>query len=173
MSEFFIQDKQLSKVTRTVVKDETGHSLYLLVGRWGAKGDALSLYHMDGSLVASIKQISFTFGNRFEIYEDFQKVGTLHKIFNWPGDFYYIQQLKWQVHGNIYQHRYKIHHFTKEIMTMDKTTLLTGDYYVLNVANDADAPKCICIAAIMDYWLYKRNKQQKTAFKLKLSDTFN
>ena len=34
MSEFFIQDKQLSSVTRTIVKNEAGKSLFLLVGRW-------------------------------------------------------------------------------------------------------------------------------------------
>lgn len=158
MSEFFIQDKQLSSVTRTIVKNEDGKSLFLLVGRWGTKGDALSLYAMDGRLVANIKQISFTFGTRFEIYEDFKKVGTLQKIFNWPGDFYYIQQLHWTVIGDIYNHRYSIHHFNQTVMTMDKASLLTGDYYVLDVTDDRDAPLCICIAAVMDYWLYNRKK---------------
>ncbi|GFK28626.1 hypothetical protein YG2_10600 [Tetragenococcus halophilus] len=55
MPEFYIQDKQLSNITRTVVTDEKGQFLFLLVGRWGTKGDALSLYQMNGNLVASIK----------------------------------------------------------------------------------------------------------------------
>lgn len=168
MSEFFIQDKQLSKITRTIVKDEKGKSLFLMVGRWGTKGDALSLYALNGELLASIKQISFTFGTRFEIYKDFEKVGTLQKIFNWPGDFYYIQQLHWAVHGDIYHHRYSIHHFNKKIMEMDKATLLTGDYYVLNVIDDQDAPVCICIAAVMDYWLYNRQKKTDHPLELRL-----
>ena len=166
MSEFFIQDKQLSSITRTIVKDEKGKSLFLLVGRWGTKGDALSLYKMNGELVASIKQISFTFGTRFEIYKNFEKVGTLQKIFRWPGDFYYIQQLHWTVQGNIYQHQYSIRHFNHLIMKMDKATLFSGDYYVLDVTDDEDAPLCICIAAIMDYWLYNRSKSQKFDYRL-------
>lgn len=48
MSEFFIQEQQLGKVTRTIVKDQAGRSLFLLVGRWGTRGDALSLYAMNG-----------------------------------------------------------------------------------------------------------------------------
>ena len=56
MSEFFIQEKHLSRVTRTVVKNESGKSIFLMVGRWGTKGDALSLYAMNGNLVAHIKQ---------------------------------------------------------------------------------------------------------------------
>ncbi|KAF1295659.1 hypothetical protein BAU15_03715 [Enterococcus sp. JM4C] len=160
MAEFFIQERQLSRVTRTIVKDSQGKSLFLLVGRWGTKGDALSLYKMSGELVASIKQVSFTFGTRFEIYQGFDKVGTLKKIFNWPGDFYYIRQLHWTVQGNIHQHQYAIHHFNRLVMEMDKTTLLTGDYYVLNIPIVEEAPLCICIAAIMDYWLYNRKKDK-------------
>lgn len=175
MSEFLIQENQLSTVTRTIVKDAQDRSIYLLVGRWGTKGDSLSLYAMDGSLVASIKQISFTFGNRFEIYEDYEKVGTLQKIFNWPGDFYYINQLNWSVHGDIYHHQYKIHHFNKEIMHMDKASFVSGDYYSLNVSNDKNAPKCICIAAIMDYWLYNRKRHLQFSFpnNLDWSDGLN
>ena len=170
MSEFFIQDRQLSRVTRTIVKDETGKSLFLMVGRWGTKGDALSLYRLNGQMVASIKQISFTFGTRFEIYKDFEKVGTLQKIFNWPGDFYYIQQLHWAVHGDIYNHRYGIHHFNKKIMEMNKATLLTGEYYVLDVVDDRDAPVCICIAAVMDYWLYNRHRKKDHPLELRLTN---
>lgn len=81
MSEFFIQEKQLSRATRTIVKNEDGQSLFLMVGRWGTKGDALSLYSMNGKLVAHIKQISLTFGTRFELYKDFEKVGTMQKRF--------------------------------------------------------------------------------------------
>lgn len=164
MVELYIQDKQLSSVTRTIVTDERGRSLFLLVGRWGTKGDALSLYQMNGDLIASIKQISFTFGNRFEIYEHYQKVGTLQKIFNWPGDFYYIKQLNWSVHGDIYNHHYKINHFSKEIMEMDKGAFLNGDFYILDIADPADSPKCICIAAIMDYWLYNRQRKSHLSF---------
>ena len=70
MSEFFIQDRQLSRVTRTIVKDETGKSLCLMLGRWGTKGDALSLYRLNGQMAARIEQISLTFGTRCEIYKD-------------------------------------------------------------------------------------------------------
>ncbi|WP_159722239.1 LURP-one-related/scramblase family protein [Enterococcus sp. CSURQ0835] len=169
MTEFFIQENHLSTATRTIVKDADGRSLFLLVGHWGRKGNVLSLYAMSGEIVASIKQASVIFGRKFEIYQGQAKVGTLHKIFNWPGDFYYIKQLNWAVHGNIYQHRYAINHFNDRVMTMDKATLLTGDYYVLDVTQTSDAPICICIAAIMDYWLYNRKKDRKPSLQIRFS----
>lgn len=163
MSEYFIQEKQLSTITRTIVKDEHGKSLFLLVGRWGTRGDALSLYKMDGELVASIKQTAFIFGSRFELYKDFKKVGILKKIVHLRPEFYYVHHLHWVAIGDIYSHHYSIYHIKQKIMEMDKATLFSGDYFILNVLNDKDAPLCICIAAILDYWLYnkKRNTQRK------------
>ena len=114
MSEFFIQEQQLGKVTRTIVKDQAGRSLFLLVGRWGTRGDALSLYAMNGEILASIKQVSWTFGTRFELYQRFEKVGTLRKLFNLNADFYYVQGLHWAVVGDIKAHQYSqwryVHH---------------------------------------------------------------
>ena len=168
MSEYFIQEKQLSSITRTIVKDEDGKSLFLLVGRWGTKGDALSLYTMEGELVASIKQTSFVFGSRFELYKDFKQVGVLKKIVNLRPEFYYIHRLHWVAIGDIYNHRYAIYHMKQKIMEMDKATLFSGDYFILNVPNDEDAPLCICIAAILDYWLYNKKKNAQRKLKLTL-----
>lgn len=55
-------------------------------------------------------------------------------------------------------------------MEMDKATLLTGDYYVLDVVDDRDAPVCICIAAVMDYWLYNRQRKKDHPLELRLTN---
>lgn len=158
VSEFFIQEQQLSTVTRTIVKDEDGKSLFLLVGRWGTRGDMLSLYTMSGELVASIKQTSFAFGSRFELYKGFEKVGVLRKILHLNADFYYIRHLHWTVLGDIKNHRYSIYQVNHKIMEMNKATLFSGDYFSLAVIDDEDAPLCICVAAVLDYWVYHKKK---------------
>lgn len=156
MSEFFIQEQQLSKNTRTLIKNKQGKELFLMVGCWGTRGDVLSLYTMGGQLVASIKQTSIIFGSRFELYQEFKKVGSIKKILTLPPDFYYIQQLHWTVLGNIATHQYTIYHVNQKVMQMDKTTLFSDNYLSLQVHEDKDAPLCICIAAILDYWLYNK-----------------
>lgn len=159
MSEYFIQEQQLGIVTRTIVKDVDGKSLYLLVGSWGAKGDVLSLYAMNGEIVASIRQVSLIFGSRFELYKGFERVGILQKLLNLNADFYYIQHLNWTVIGDIENHYYHIFQRNQRIMEMNKTTLFSGDYFCLNVTKEEQAPLCICIAAVLDYWLYNRKKK--------------
>lgn len=166
VAEYFIQEQHLSRVTRTIIKDEKGTDIFLMIGRWGSRGDVLTLYGMNGNLLARIKQTSFSFGTRFELYDGFEKVGVMQKIFNWPGDFYYIQQLHWTAQGNIFQHEYTIHHFRELIMEMNHAHLFSGDYYVVNIPKPENAPICICIAAVLDYWLYNRQTQKKPPFSL-------
>ena len=47
-------------------------------------------------------------------------------------------------------------------MKMDKSNTFTGDYYVLDIPIEEDAPICICIAAVLDYWLYRKNNGKDT-----------
>lgn len=159
MSEYFIQEQQLVNLTRTVVKDINGKSIFLLIGHWGTKGDVLSLYQMNGELVASIRQVSFIFGTRFDLYKEFKKVGVLRKLLSIYADFYYIEQLHWTVIGDIKNHCYTIYHMNHQIMKMDRVILFSGDYFHLDIKQDENAPLCICIAVILDYWLYNKKKQ--------------
>ncbi len=157
MSKFYVQQKLLSSNSRTIIKDEKGTPIFLLVGRWGTRGDALSLYQMNGEIVASIKQVSFVAGSRFDLYKGFEKVGTLQKILSFNRDFYYIHHLNWVVLGNISEHHYSIYQLGRKVMEMEETILSSGDFYALSVEADEDAPLCICIAAVLNYWL--RNKK--------------
>ncbi|WP_316378082.1 transposase, partial [Enterococcus faecium] len=74
---------------RTIVKNEKGHSLFLMVGRWGTKGDALSLYAMNGDLVAHIKQIIAEIGQieRFEDQTKLAKYAGLSWKVNQSGNY--------------------------------------------------------------------------------------
>lgn len=163
MSDFYIYQHLLSSNCRTIVKNEQGKPLYLLVGRWGARGDVLSLYAMNGDIVARIKQTSFGFHSRFELYKGYEKVGTLQHLFSLNRDFYYIRHLRWAAIGDIQNHHYSIYELNHKIMDMTEACLLTGNYYVLKVMNDQNAPLCICIAAVLDYWLLNRKFKPETS----------
>ena len=165
MSDFLIQEKPFGSSPKTIITDINGHPLYLLIGRLDDIGSRLTLYDMDGKAVAYIKKDRLAFVRRFEIYENDKKVGIMQHFLNWPNDFYYISQLHWMAHGNIYHHEYRVRHFANEIMTMSKTRLMMGDHYQLHVHDDANAPKCICIASVLDYWSYNRERSQPTYYK--------
>jgi len=166
LSEYYIRQNLLASNSRTIVKDKTGKPLFLLIGRWGTRGDVLSLYDMSGQLIAKIKQATFALkiGSRFDLYLHFEKVGSLQRVLSFQRDFYIVHGLGWVVIGDIPNHRYTIQHYNQQIMQMTKASTIYGDYYCLMIDKEEDAPLCICIAAVLDYWLLNR-KTSKEKFK--------
>ncbi|MDR0921221.1 MAG: hypothetical protein LBM95_02435 [Lactobacillales bacterium] len=160
MSEYFIQQRSLSTDARTLVQDTNGKTIFLMVGRWGTRGDVLSLYNMTGELVAQIKQSSVLFGHRFDLYENHVKIGSMQKLLNWHKDIYYVPKLHWLVSGDIANHRYKIQNLDETIMLMYPINTFSGQYYCLEIENPSYVPRSICIAAVLDYWLYRTNQEK-------------
>ncbi len=58
MQRFYLKSQGLENKGATTVSDENHNSKYLLVGKWGIKRDALSVYDMQGQLRAELKQIA-------------------------------------------------------------------------------------------------------------------
>lgn len=158
MSEYLIQQKYLGQAARTVVKSPDGTPQFLLVGSWGQKGNLISVYTMSGKLLAFVKRVPWTFGMKFDLYQDFNHVGTMQRVFHLKRDFYYVPQLNWQVYGDVFAHHYEIHHFKQRILTMTKGTFAEGDCYVLDIPEEDNAPLAICVASVLDYWLYNRRQ---------------
>ena len=94
------------------MKDQAGRSLSI----GGALGHTRRCAFIcnERRNLASIKQVSWTFGTRFELYQRFEKVGTLRKLFNLNADFYYVQGLHWAVVGDIKAHQYSIYQVHKK-----------------------------------------------------------
>lgn len=158
MSEFYVSQPALSQNTRTLIKNSQGTPLFLMIGRFGTRGDVLSLYKMNGDLAASIKQTTFAPSASFDLYLGFEKVGSMRRIFNFPSDFYYIRQLNWAAVGNIPEHHYAIFHLHQKVMTMQEVLFSNGTYCELSIQDDQDAPLCICVAAVLNYWVLNRKK---------------
>ncbi|MDR0690976.1 MAG: LURP-one-related family protein [Streptococcaceae bacterium] len=165
MAEYFVQQKALSSNRRTLVQDENGKNIYLLVGRWGKCHDKVSLYDLDGHLLGFIRQTSVISGGRFSLYKGLEKVATMQKIPTLKKDRYFLSKLNWIASGNFSEHRYEIKHGYTLIMQMLGTHMLRGDFYSLVIPEKENAPLAILISAVLDYWLYN-SKPQKT-FSLK------
>ncbi|MDR1473199.1 MAG: LURP-one-related family protein [Lactobacillales bacterium] len=167
MAEYFIQQKALSSNARTLVQDEDGKNIYLLVGRWGKRHDKVSLYDLTGNLLSFIQQTSLISGGRFSLYKQHDKVATMQKIPTFKKDRYFISRLNWIASGNFSEHCYKIKHGFTLIMEM-LGTYMRGDFYSLVIPEKANAPLAILICAILDYWLYNSKPKKVFSFKLAL-----
>ncbi len=173
MAIYYIEQNLLSANVRTVVKDCEGKPVFLLVGRWGTKGDSISIYHIDGEILASAKQTAFSGRSRFDLFDHHEKVGNLSRLFTVKRDFYFIKKLHWLAVGDIKNQQYSIYHLNDKVMQMNKETNYKGDFYRIDVIKEYNAPLCICIAAVLDYWARNNSRVEdifnKTATSLQLS----
>ncbi|MGX7024875.1 LURP-one-related/scramblase family protein [Vagococcus hydrophili] len=163
MTIYYIQQSLLSAKVRTVIKDEEGRSVFLLVGSWGTRGDSISIYNLEGGILGSAKQTKFAVKSQFDIYRFHEKVGSLSRIFSINRDFYYVKKLRWVAIGDIPHQDYRIYRFNELIMSMTKEVSHQGDFYKIVIQDDDEAAICLCIAAVLDYWTRKSNKLEELA----------
>ncbi|RHH69089.1 MULTISPECIES: LURP-one-related/scramblase family protein [Vagococcus] len=158
METYYINEHVLSANVRTVIKNAQDKPMYILVGRWGVKGDVLSVYNMNGEVLATVKQTTYAFPSRFDLYDRHEKIGSLGRLISFNRDIYLVKQLNWLVLANVNKQTYRIYSFKERLMLMEKHTVYQGDYYKLSIKNETLAPVCICIGAVMDYWAKNNEK---------------
>lgn len=159
MLRLYIKEQLMAtKGVPIIVRDEKNAPVYLITGRWGLRQDAFTLYKIDGSYVAEIKQTSLGLFPRFDLYLGKQKVGSVKKMYGVWHQFQFVSDLNWIIMGDLMNHHYKIYHRTKTLLTMDKAILTDGDYYELEITYEKDAPICLLLSLILDHWSVRRDK---------------
>lgn len=153
MRTLYIGQHSLAAKGASVIRDADHRSVYLLIGKWGRRQDALSLYQISGDLLAELKQTTLGLRPQFDIYFHNQKVGTLSRHVGFLNEMIYVSSLRWLVVGNFNSGNYRIYHGTSLIMESHPA----GDQRLLSVTRQEDEPVCICVAATLDHWAHRRN----------------
>lgn len=163
MVHLYMKQQFVSIHERLLVKDEKGKDVFLIIGKWGRVGDAISLYKMDGSLLVEFKQTVLSLFPKFDIYVRGKKIGSISKHHGLKGPYFKVSHLNWIVTGDFNNHSYRIQHPTRTVMEMEKAYLPSGDFYALSIHQPQDAPICLCIAVIVDHLaLTKLPQNQKS-----------
>lgn len=153
MRTLYIRQDSLAAKGASVVRDANKQSRYLLIGKWGRRQDALSLYQISGDLLAELRQTTLGLRPHFDIYLHNEKVGTISKRLGFLSEMIYISNLHWIVVGNFNTGNYKIYHGTQVIMTSQTD----GDLRSMTISKQSLEPICICIAATLDHWASRHN----------------
>lgn len=156
MRQLYLRDHDTDLHGTTVIRNYQGRSLYLLVGKWGALHDVLSLYSISGDLLAEVKQLSFGIIPKFALFRDHQKVGTVSKSLGFVREVIYIKGLNWVVVGSSFSGKYRV--FKKNHLVFSiQPVAFTGDYYhELKVKNEEDEPLAILVASVLQHWARRK-----------------
>lgn len=136
--------------------------------------DVLSLYAINGDLLAEVKQLSLGLLPKFGLYQHHQRVGVVGKSFGFVRQVVYIRGLNWIIVGSPLGSRYRVFGAGKLVFAL-KPVQFSGSYcHELRVTNREDEPLAILVASVLDHW--SRNGQldsDKIQFKNRsLADGF-
>lgn len=152
MVRLFMKQEFVSMQDRIIVKSEKGKDVYLIVGKWGRRGDVLNLYNMSGELLVESKQTLLSVFPTFDLYVKGKKIGTMVKRKGVRRPYYRIKKMNWLVTGNFLAQRYTIREKTDVIMKFEKSSSFTGDFYSLNIKDEKNAALCCLLAVIIDHY---------------------
>ena len=158
MATYYIEQSLLSAKVRTLIKDDKNQPAYLLVGSWGSKGDSVSVYHLDGRLLAKAKQTTLSVRPQFDLFMHHEKVGVLKRLFFWQRDFYFIKKLNWLAIGDIKKQKYQIYYLNDKLFEMTQVKRGNRVFFKMIVPDEKLAPLCICLVSVLDYWARKGTK---------------
>ncbi|MRN07608.1 hypothetical protein EAI26_09485 [Lactobacillus sp. 0.1XD8-4] len=169
MRQLYIRDRSTDLHGTTVIRDKNGKSCYLLVGKWGIRHDALSLYAIDGALLAEVKQLSLGLLPKFALYVNRQRVGTIGKGFGLVQQVVYIRDINWIIVGSPLTSRYRVFCGSHLVFSIHPVKLSSGYCHELKVNNKNDEPLAILVASILNHWARRSNQEPIFAKLLKRS----
>lgn len=159
MRKLYLRDRSTDIQGTTVIRDQDGKSCYLLVGKTGIRHDALSVYAIDGALLAEAKQLSLGVLPKFALYVNRQRVGTIRKVLNLTQQVIYIRGIRWIVVGSPLTNRYRVFHGSRLIFSIQPVELSSGYCHELAISKEGDEPLAILIASILNRWARRSDRE--------------
>ncbi|WP_251547383.1 LURP-one-related/scramblase family protein [Limosilactobacillus caecicola] len=136
----------------TIIHDNLHEARYLLTGKWGLRHDALSLYTMQGDLLAEIKQLSLGMLPKFGIYVNHHRIATICKSLGFVREFIYIRDLNWVIMGNALNNHYRVFRNNHTVFTMEPEKSSGGLYCRLTINQESDEPVAILVGCVLNHW---------------------
>lgn len=132
------------------IYDENEQPLYSVQGRF-AWGHKLEISDGAGRLLGMVWQAPLTFLPRFTLHEGEDAVGEMVKEFTLFSPRYSIDDWGWQVEGDFLGWSYTVTDSGGNVvMEAYKELLHWTDFYVIDVANPADALRCLMVVLAID-----------------------
>jgi len=151
MRQLYLNQGALSTRATTVIRDADNQSCYLLVGKWGMRADVLTVYLIDGSLEAEVRQESLGLLPRFRLLYRRQTVGRVSKTFGLIREVLFVRGLNWVIMGNLNKAQFRIYHGRDLIATI-KPADAAANTLLVTVDQPDHEGLVICLAAILDRW---------------------
>ena len=120
-------------------------------------GKKLHVYDRNGREVAFIEQELLTWMPRYHVWVGGRDVATIRKEFSFFAPKYAIDNLGWEIQGQVWFHDYDITRNGRTIVTIEKEWMTWGDSYELNIADPADEIVALAVVITIDCVVEQQN----------------
>lgn len=133
----FMKEQVFSLKGRFTIKDEFENDKYFVEGEFPSFGKKLHVYDINNNEVAFIKQKPLSLMGRYEVYVGGELVTTIKGKLSFIKDKLFLEDLNWNVSGNISSHEYVVTDTNnEEIVRVTKAWFSWGDSYELDIYNN-------------------------------------
>ena len=151
--QLFFQEKFLSG--KMVISDMEGKPVYSGKKHWFWAD--IILKDVNNKKIAKIKERSGAFNKGFHIYEGRKKVARLKRKLSLVNQKFSVSKLGWDVTGNFVSREYTVKNGNEVIATIKRNKLLSvTEGYTVDIVDDANAVKVICIVLVLNSILAKK-----------------
>lgn len=147
----YMKQKAFSWGEKYLIKDSNGYDKYIALGEIYPVFSKIYLYDMEETELAYINQrlIPIVQSHNVAIFDDINF--RISQRFNFSKQIYYIPELDWVIKGDFLSHEYKIYDSDKDpVMTMTKECISWGDSYLIDIYEDMNELRCLCVVIAID-----------------------
>lgn len=146
----YIRQRVFSWADKFTVYDEYGNEKYFIKGEVFSLGKKLHIYDYVGVEQALIKQKLFSFLPKFYVIKNGVTVAEVVQKFTFFRHKFLVNQLGWEIHGNIFDHEYDIVKDGKLIAEVRRAWFTFGDAYEIGYAEGVDEVTALAVVLVID-----------------------
>lgn len=152
---YHIKERAWSLTEAFIVRDQSGHPVFEIRGKFFHIGDNLVMYDINsGAQVVHIQQRLLSLMPHYEIYRDGQLWASMHEQFRFFGEGFKIEGangMLYHVQGDIWKWNFSVSDNNGNLLAqIGRQFSLFRDSYAIEVANGVDAPFVIALAIVID-----------------------
>lgn len=162
MIQLFIKEN-VENNQRMSVRDNRGQILYLIEGRWGRKGDKMSIYKLNGECLMTMKQQKLSPIPVFELFENNIRTGTMRKhpgLFGLRDSYFTLHPHRWLITGDFEDLYFTAHKDNELLMECEKDLSNGITFYELSIKHEEDAVISALITTLFDHYSRKRIEEE-------------
>lgn len=164
MVKLFIKENKTNN-QRMTVRDDRGQILYLIEGRWGRKGDIVTLQALSTENHLTAKQNKLSPLPTFDLSNQDEKLGYIRKypgLFGIRDSYFTVQPNQWVITGDFEELYFTAHYKNELVMECEKIQKNSCGHFELIVTKEEDVPLCALITVLLDHYVRRRIDDELT-----------